>query len=130
MSGNESTASSRARRPSETSSVPAASVAGGLLGGGRRCRRRRDGAGVAAGTSTPVAAGIERQRTISTAVRSSTWRATMRDASTGTGCSGESILVAEVQLHEQHVVALVEARGLDAGELAQFELEVVERVHP
>jgi len=35
-----------------------------------------------------------------------------------------------VQLHEQHVVTLVEARGLHAGQLPQLELEVVERVHP
>ena len=38
--------------------------------------------------------------------------------------------VADVQLHEQHVVALVEAGGLDARQLAQLELEIVERVHP
>ena len=71
-----------------------------------------------------------RQRTISTAVRSSMWRATMRDASIGTGMLGGVDLVADVQLHEQHVVALVEAGGLHAGQLAQLELEIVERVHP
>ncbi len=38
-------------------------------------------------------------------------------------------LVADVQLDEEHVFAFVEARGLDAGELAQLELQIVEGIH-
>ena len=42
----------------------------------------------------------------------------LRDALTGVG---------DVQLHDQQVVDVVEARGAHAGELAQLELEVVDR---
>ncbi len=38
--------------------------------------------------------------------------------------------VADVELHEEHVVSLGDARGLHTRQLAKLELEIVERVHP
>jgi hypothetical protein len=38
--------------------------------------------------------------------------------------------IADVELHEQNVVTFVESGGLDPGQLAKLELEIVERVHP
>jgi predicted HTH domain antitoxin len=39
------------------------------------------------------------------------------------------LLLADVDLHEQHVVALGEACRAHARKLSQFELEIVERRH-
>jgi hypothetical protein len=38
--------------------------------------------------------------------------------------------IPDVELNEEHVVSLFESRGLDSRQLAQLELQIVERVHP